>query len=127
MSKGEREYFVISVAHTPRCSRYITLWAPNDAGYRGRTATAGRYTESQVKSNLSYYNNGCDTIAVPCDVLEPLSHPVPDGFFDTNGGRWLRNNRVTWQEAIKHVIAPPKNTPEPEYRGAPRRKDSTNE
>lgn len=117
----EREYFVLSIGHTQRSSPYIILWAPDDAGYRGRIESAGRYTESRINSNLSYYNNGCDTIAVPCDVLDPLSHPVPHGFFDTNEGRWIRNNRATWQAAIKHAVAPPKHHPHPEYRGAPRK------
>ncbi|CAM3961192.1 hypothetical protein SESI111939_10030 [Serratia silvae] len=72
----EREYFVISVGHTQRSSPYILLWAANNSGYRGRLETAGRYTESQIRKQLDYYNNGCDTVAVPCDVAEPLSIPV---------------------------------------------------
>lgn len=123
---SEREYFVLSIAHTQRRSSYITLWAPDDSGYRGRMATAGRYTESQIKACLGYYNDGENTIAVPCDVLESLSHPVTDGFFDVNGGRWLRNNRATWQAAIKHAIAPPKHRPHPEYRRAPRTREESN-
>ncbi|MDL0009090.1 hypothetical protein NVR49_21125 [Enterobacter roggenkampii] len=119
----EREYFVLSVNHTDRGNPYIVLWAADDSGYRGRVESAGRYTESQVMAQLGYYNNGRDTVAVPCDVAEPLSFSVKPGFFDTDEGRWLRNNRTTWDALLKHLIAQPRHTPQPEYRGAPRRKD----
>ncbi|MEH3399159.1 hypothetical protein POW04_10035 [Enterobacter cloacae] len=117
----EREYFILSIAHTQRGDPYITLWAADDSGYRCRCHTAGRYAESHVLSNLGYYNNGVQTVAVPCDVAEPLSHSVAKGFFDDNDGRWLRNNAATWKELLKHVIAAPKYVPAPEYRGAPRK------
>lgn len=119
-SDMEREYFILSVGHTQRNNPYIILWAENDAGYRGRIETAGRYTESHVKARLGYYNDGCNSVAVPCDVAERLSFPVRPGFFDDDNGRWIRNNRETWNELLKHVIAETKYKPEPEYRGAPR-------
>ncbi len=119
----EREYFVLSVKHTDRGNPYIVLWAADDSGYRGRVESAGRYTESQVMAQLGYYNNGHDTVAVPCDIAEPLSFSVKPGFFDTDEGRWLRNNRATWDALLKRLIAQPRCTPQPEYRGAPRRKD----
>lgn len=120
----EREYFVLSVNHTDRSNPYIVLWAANDAGYRGRIESAGRYTVSQVKAQLGYYNNGRDTVAVPCDIAEPLSFSVQPGFFDTDEGRWLRNNRATWNALLKHVITEPKYKPQPEYRGAARREEA---
>lgn len=52
-------------------------------------------SESQIKARIGYYNDGENTIAVPCDVLEPIPHPLPDGWLDENGGRRLRNNRAT--------------------------------
>ncbi|WP_455424940.1 hypothetical protein [Dryocola sp. LX212] len=118
---SEREYFVISVAHTQRNNPYILLWADNNSGYRGRIETAGRYTETLIKSKLAYYNCGCGNVAVPCDVLEPLTHPVKPGFFDDDNGRWLRNNAATWKVVLANTVAPPQYKPEPEYRGAPRK------
>lgn len=123
----EREYFVISVGHTQRGSPYITLWAANNSGYRGRIETAGRYTENQIRQKLGYYNCGCDNVAVPCDVAEPLSFPVQPGFFDDDNGRWLRNNRATWKALLAHVIEKPKHPPQPEYRGAPRYSEAHHE
>lgn len=119
----EREYFVLSVNHSRRNSPYILIWGADDCGYRGKIETAGRYTESQVKAHLGYYNSGCSAIAVPCDIAEPLAFTVQPGFFDDDNGRWLRNNRATWKALLAHVIEKPKYPPEPEYRGAPRRKD----
>lgn len=118
---SEREYFVLSVAHTQRSNPYIVLWAADNAGYRGRVETAGRYPESRINAHLAYYNDGCNTVAVPCDVLEPLAFPVKPGFFDDDHGRWLRNNAATWKVVLANVIEKPKHKPEPEYRGAPRK------
>ena len=123
----EREYFVISVGHTQRSSPYIFLWAANNSGYRGRLETAGRYTESQIRKQLDYYNNGCDTVAVPCDVAEPLSIPVQPGFFDDANGRWLRNHSATWKALLAQLIEQPKHSARPEYSGAPRHRDARNE
>ena len=123
---SEREYFVLSVNHTTRDNPYIILWASDSAGYRGRTFSAGRYTHSEVMKQLGYFNNGHDTIAVPCDVVEPLTYAVRPGFFDDNNGRWLRNNAATWKVLMANVIAKPKYNPKPEYRGAPRKKEASN-
>lgn len=119
----EREYFVLSIKHTQRCDPYIVLWGDNDSGYRGKVESAGRYPESQINAHLGYYNNGCDTVAVPCDVAEPLAFAVQPGFFDDDKGHWLRNNAATWKTLLKYIITTPKYTPAPEYRGAPRKKD----
>lgn len=111
----EREFFVLSVRHTQRHSPYITLWVADNSGYCGRVESAGRYTESQIKAHLAYYNNGYDTVAVPCDIAEQLAFPVSPGFFDDNNGRWLKNTGATWRFLLKHTITKPESTPKPEY------------
>ncbi|PKH21436.1 hypothetical protein CIG19_16690 [Enterobacterales bacterium CwR94] len=116
----EREYFVISVKHNARTDRYIILWADNDSGYRGRTEFAGKYPESRIRARMDYYNSGED-IAVACDVIEKLAVPVEKGFFDTEGGHWVLNNRKNWQVILNNVIETPAYKPQPEYRGARRR------
>lgn len=118
---ADRQYFVLSIRHTTRSKPYIILWAENDAGYRGRIETAGRYTEQQVMARLHYYNNGWDTVAVPCDVAIALSYPVSPGFFDDANGRWLRNNRQTWQHLLKNTIVKPSHDPHPEFPAERRR------
>ncbi|KAB0551629.1 hypothetical protein [Pantoea stewartii] len=111
----------MSVKHTARSDSFITLWAAEDSGYRGRVETAGRYPESRIRGHLEYYNQGCDSIVVPCDVVERLSTPVPKGFFDGDFGNWVKNNRNNWQVLIASAIENPKHQPKPVYRGAKRR------
>lgn len=124
LRNGEREYFVISVKHNQRSDRYVILWGANDSGYRGRVESAGRYPESRIREQLAYYNTG-NNIAVPCEVIEQLSVPVEKGFFDTDDGHWVLNNRKNWQQILANVIEPPKYKPEPEYRGSPRRQEAS--
>lgn len=124
MTEANKEYFVLSVNHTTRESRFILLWNPNNAGYCNRLHVAGIYTEEQVRKNLHYYNNGCDTISVPCEVLESMKSPAPDGWFDTDGGYVVKNNRTNWQKAIKGSIATPKHKPCPEYPRARKAKEA---
>lgn len=119
-----KEYFVISVNHTTRHNRYIILWAENDAGYRGRIEAAGRYSEERILSHIRYYNSGCDTVAVPCEVLERLAEPVEEKFFDAEGGKWVINCRKNWLEILKHTICKPQHKPEPEYKGSRRKQEA---
>ena len=115
MTDTTKEYFVLSVNHTTRESRFILLWNPNNAGYCNRLHVAGRYTEEQIRGSMRYYNGGDNTIAVPCEVLQSMTVPAPDGWFDTNGGDVVENNRANWLKAIKSVIEAPKYKPRPEY------------
>ncbi|QMV50925.1 hypothetical protein [Ewingella americana] len=115
MTETAKEYFVLSVNHTTRESRFILLWNPNNAGYCNRLHVAGRYTEEQIRGSMHYYNDGCANIAVPCEVLESMTVPAPDGWFDTNGGDVVENNRANWLKAIKGVIESPQFKPRPEY------------
>ena len=115
MTETTKDFFVLSVNHTTRESRFILLWNPNNAGYCNRLHVAGRYTKEQILSNLHYYNSGCDTIAVSCEVLELMKVPAPDGWFDSDGGDVVENNRVNWLRAIKGIIEAPQHKPRPEY------------
>lgn len=124
MTDTTKEYFVLSVNHTTRESRFILLWNPNNAGYCNRLHVAGRYTEDQIRAGLNYYNNGCDTIAVPCEVLESMKTAAPDGWFDTNEGHVVENKRANWLKAIKKVISAPNHKPHPEYPRARKLKEA---
>lgn len=63
--------FILSLKWTRKRDGLLTWWGPNRAGYvfriDGTRCPAGRYTLAEVESNLTYYHNGHDTLAVPCD------------------------------------------------------------
>src|SRR3546814_19380641 len=63
---------IISLKHTSRDSRYITLWRGDDKGYCYRMAGVGRYPLSQVMAHQGYYNTGHADIAVDAAVIERL-------------------------------------------------------
>ena len=112
-----QEYIVISVNHTQRRDKYITLWRPNNSGYCYRIEVAGKYTEEEINDNLKYYNSGCNTVAVKKELIESLAVPVEKGFID-NGGLVVKNNATNWKKIKTAIIAEPQYTLNPEYRGA---------
>lgn len=123
----EREYFILSVYHCSRDDAFILMFRRNDSGYAFRPHAAGRYSEKQVMERLGYYNDGYCNIAVPCDVIESLSSPAPDGCFDDNGGVVVLNNAKNWRKAIKNAVAKPRHEPKPEYPRARRSKEQSND
>lgn len=111
------DFYVISLKHTHRRHKAITLWQPNDSGYCWRLENAGTYQEAQVLEHLSYYNSGCSNIAVPADLVRSLSREVE---FDLKmNGVCLPNTAATWRKLLTAVIRPPDYPSYPEYRGAP--------
>jgi len=118
------EYFVLSVKHTTRGRRFISLWGPNSSGYYNRIHAAGRYSAEEIHNRINYYNDGCDSIAVPCEILDSMKVPAPEGWFDTNDGHVVENNRANWQKLIKSVISEPKHKCRPEYPRARKIKES---
>lgn len=72
------EFFILSLKWTRTKNRklgirqddpYVTFWGRDNAGYRWAVCEFGRYTEEQVRAESDYYDNGTDTLAVPCDVV----------------------------------------------------------
>ncbi|WP_367298691.1 hypothetical protein [Hafnia alvei] len=123
----ESEYFILSVHHCSSEDSFILMFRSDDSGYTSRLNAAGRYTEQQVIKRLGYYNDGNCNIAAPCDVIESLSSPAPDGYFDDNGGVVVLNNAKNWRKAIKNAVAKPKYEPKPEYPRARRNKEQSHE
>ncbi|WP_446903034.1 hypothetical protein [Burkholderia sp. YIM B11467] len=120
-----RDYYVISVHHTHRWHKFITLWRPDDSGYCFRTPRAGRYESEKVRANLGYYNNGCANIAVPVDVIDSLTvMTTPADQLDGTDGPALLNTRAIWKKLIANVIARPEYQIEPEFPGARRKKEA---
>lgn len=112
----EALYIVISLKHTRRGDKAVTLWRPNDRGYCWRLEWAGRYPEQQVLGHLGYYNSGCSNIAVPAELVEHLSCEVECG--DGESAICLPNNRDIWRQLLQAVIRPAPYPAKPEFPGA---------
>jgi hypothetical protein len=120
METAMPDFIVISLKHTFRRHKAITLWRPDDRGYCWLLERAGRYPESRVMEHLGYYNSGNDDIAVPLELVERLACEVE---YDTKVlGICLPNNADTWKRLLEAVIQPTKYEARPEYRGARYRK-----
>ena len=114
-NKSERTFIVLSLKHTHRRHKAITLWRANDSGYCWPLERAGVYAESLVLERLGYYNSGCSNIAVPVDLVKRL---VVDIEYDTKEfGICLPNNANTWKQLLSAVICKPDYPSRPEYRG----------
>ncbi|WP_339408004.1 hypothetical protein [Pseudomonas helleri] len=114
-NQPERAFIVLSLKHTHRRHKAITLWRANDSGYCWPLERAGVYAESLVLERLGYYNSGCSNIAVPADLVKRL---VDDIEYDTKEfGICLPNNANTWKQLLSAVIRKPDYPSRPEYRG----------
>lgn len=71
-NQPERTFIVLSLKHTHRRHKAITLWRANDSGYCWPLESAGIYLELLVLKRLGYYNSGCSNIAVPADLVTRL-------------------------------------------------------
>lgn len=112
------DFYIVSVKHTKRSDKYITVWRPNDAGYCWPLSWAGKYSEFDVLENLSYYNRGDDTIAVPCALLDSRSVAPEKGRVDNDAGPVVLNNKENWLKIMELCIRKPMNKPRPQYQGA---------
>lgn len=70
------DYYVLSLRWTRTGEECITWWGPNNAGYVCDLDNAGRYTEDQVSSKRSYYDNRETTLAVPCVLADRFARRI---------------------------------------------------
>jgi hypothetical protein len=118
------DFYIVSLKHTRRDHRYITLWRPDDRGYTFRCSTAGRYPEERVRAHLGYYNSGC-SIAVPCGVIDAMTvMTTPADCYDGPDGPAVLNTLSKWRIILANVIEPAAYPPKPQYKGAPRYKEA---
>ena len=103
------KFYIVSVKWTRPEHAYITFWRPDEAGYAYPLSWSGKYSEADVLANLPYYNNGADTIAVPCSVVDPLGIQPAPGMVDGDAGPVIMNNKVNRDllkaNAIRPVVA----------------------
>lgn len=123
---SEQLYYVVSVRHTKRADPYLTLWNPDDKGYCHRIEVAGKYAESHIAAHLDYYHSGCTNLAVICEVIDCMAVQSAPGYLDTPGLCAPNTHHMWWDIAYAMASLPwqPKNKPEPQYKGARRRKEA---
>lgn len=67
-------YFIASIKHTSKDDEHITWWGPNGCGY---TPVVGERIGEYDAIEAGRLNDGCDTLAVPVDVVKGLLSPEP--------------------------------------------------
>jgi hypothetical protein len=116
------DFYIVSVKHTKREDKYITLWRPDDKGYCYRTEFAGKYSAERITAHLSYYHTGYD-VAVPCEVLDAIAMQSEPGYLDVPG-LVVANKKGTWFDILYAPLWPLPREPQPQYKGARRPKAS---
>lgn len=75
----EPEYYILSLKYSRGAHCVVLLWwRPDNNGYTMFLEAAGRYKESEVLKSPSYYNDGEDTLAIPCADVERHAHRAVD-------------------------------------------------
>ena len=62
------DYYILSLTHNHLES--LVFQRPNNSGYTYILELAGKYTREQVEAKKYYYDNGKDTKAIPCHLLD---------------------------------------------------------
>jgi hypothetical protein len=109
---------VVSVAHTRREHKYITVWRTDDCGYAWPLSWAGRYSDNAIQSGLDYYHNGDDNIAIKCEVLDAICSTPEPGTIDNDAGPVVMNTESNWSKIVDSIDFPTKNVPYPQFKGA---------
>lgn len=68
----EVEYFIVSLKHTNKKDKYVTLWRPDNAGYAWPLELAGKY-----KGYEEGYHHDDENIPVPVNEI-PTKFLVKD-------------------------------------------------
>ena len=83
------KYFIVSLKHTHKRDKYITLWRHKNAGYCWAIELAGQYEGYEN----NYHNSGCDedlNVPVPVELVTEKYCTVDD-----LGRRCLKNSKST--------------------------------
>lgn len=94
-------YYIISMKHTQKCNKFITLWGSDNRGYYTSTEGAGLY-ENPIEG---YHNSPPDSIHVEKERLDKLTiqveerrtfHCVPNckAVWDELGFKWDRKGNL---------------------------------
>lgn len=106
---------VLSLKHTERGHRWITLWRPNRANYAWPLEWAGQYSSVDVVQHR--LNDGYSGVACRWDHIERLSVAAE---VDGQAVRCLPNTREVWTCLLASgvIFAKPEYRPAPQHKGA---------
>ena len=85
-------YYVISLKHTHRHDKYITLWRPDNRGYCYSKENAGFYPIPEK----GYHDND-DNMPISVEVAEGLFEKLP---YDGEIKFMIPNIRATWKKLV---------------------------
>jgi hypothetical protein len=105
-------FYILSIKWTRKGDKWVTFWRSNCAGYVWALASAGRsvagrYEEAEVLADLAYFNDGENSIAVPCAAADALSAWIPQGeqdYPDAYGVRFTKENMQRLRDASPFPI-----------------------
>lgn len=91
-------YYIISLKHTWKRDKWITLWRPDDAGYTYYKESAGQY-ENPKKG----YHDSDSAVPVKIEIADKLFKEDPD----RRGQFAIRNTKANYKRlGIDHLINP---------------------
>lgn len=104
------DYFILSLKWTRKKNRelgldrdepYVTFWRKDNAGYAWAVCEFGRYTGVQVGAELDYYDDGVNTLAIPCDVVLSMAVEGSDKLMDKRADMRVIPHTKKVMEALK--------------------------
>jgi len=83
-------FYILSLVHTGKNDRFLTLWGPNNRGYSTTKEWAGTYETPKPG-----YHDNADNMPIPASTLDPLFIPLPYDHERTM--HMIPNCRAIWQ------------------------------
>ena len=68
--KKPAEFYVLALRLSN--ATYWRWWRPRNSGYTDDLDQAGRYSERDIREAPDYYNDGVQTRAIPCEVVDAM-------------------------------------------------------
>lgn len=98
-------YYVISLKHTGKKDRTITLWGVAGSGYSDDFTHAGQYSKEDILRHVDHYNSGSN-IAVDAETVERLALWMKNENDYMSAS--LPNTPWAWGKLLANTIAQPK-------------------
>lgn len=70
----DKLFYILSLKWTKPMDGVLTFWREDNSGYCRRLDWAGKYTEKQIKEKPEYYNDGKNTVAIPCEIIDNIGY-----------------------------------------------------